>query len=59
MHLMRCCKRTPEFEDLEILGSTIKGEVHLLTIEALFIREIKPDLNTKDEFESRQLLIKI
>ena len=59
MHFMRCCKRTPEFEDLEILGSTIKGEVHLLTIEALFIRAIKPDLNTKDEFKSRQLLIKI
>ncbi|XP_066927934.1 uncharacterized protein [Clytia hemisphaerica] len=59
MRFMRCCKRKPEFEDLEILVSTIKGEVHLLTIEALFIREIKPDLNTKDEFKSRQLLIKI
>ena len=34
----------------------MKGEVHLLTIiEALYsIREIKPDLNTKDEFRSRE-----
>ena len=30
----------------------------LLTLEALFISENKPALNTKDEFKSRNLLLK-
>ena len=30
----------------------------LLTLEALFIKEIKPVLNTKDEFRSRELTLK-
>ena len=30
----------------------------LLTLEALFINEIKPDLNTKDEYRSRTLTLK-
>ena len=29
--------------------------IKLLTLEALFINEIKPDLNTKDEYRSRTL----
>ena len=35
------------------------GKSRNYTLEALFIREIKPDLNTKDEFRSKQLLIKM
>ena len=31
---------------------------HLLTLEALYIREIKTELNTKDEYWSRELTIK-
>ena len=30
----------------------------LLTLEALFIEEIKPELNTKDEYRSRTLKLK-
>ena len=30
----------------------------LLTLEALFIKEIKAFLNTKDEFRSRELTLK-
>ena len=30
----------------------------LLTLEALFINELKPDLNTKDEYRSRTLTLK-
>ena len=41
---------------VEILGEA-KFE-KILTLEALFISEIKPALNTKDEFKSRNLLLK-
>ena len=30
-----------------------------MTLEALFIKDIKPSINTKDEFRSRALTIKI
>ena len=32
---------------------------HLLTLEALYINEIKPNLNTKDEYRSRTLTLKL
>ena len=41
---------------VKILGKKID---QLLTLEALFISEIKPALNTKDEFKSRNLLLKL
>lgn len=34
------------------------SEQHRLTLEALFIREIKPSLNTKDEYKNRELRIR-
>ena len=40
-------------------GSTSKGEVHLLTLEALWIRELKPFLNTQDTMRSRYLKLTI
>ena len=43
----------------DILGSTSKGEVHLLTLEALWIRELKPFLNTQDTMRSRDLKLTI
>ena len=42
---------SPSFKMVKILGKA-KFE-KLLTLEALFISEIKPALNTKDEFKSR------
>ena len=30
----------------------------LLTLDALFINELKPDLNTKDDYGSRTLTLK-
>ena len=50
------CDVSPSFEMVKILGKA-KFE-KLLTLEALFISEIKPALNTKDEFKSRNLLLK-
>ena len=58
IHFWNCVKRTAEFSNLDI-DSTIKIHDHLDILEALYIREIKPDLNTNDEFRSKQLLIKM
>ena len=44
--------------DIEILGSTTRGEKQLLTLEALFQKDIRPSINTKEEYKSRTLTIK-
>jgi len=44
--------------DIDILGSTSKGKKQLLTLEALYKRDIGPNINTKEEYKSRKLLIK-
>ena len=44
---------------ISILDCTTKSDSYLLTLEALWIREIKPRINTKDEFRSRELIIRI
>ena len=44
---------------VSILDCTTKSDSYLLTLEALWIREIKPKINTKDEFRSRELIIRI
>ena len=50
------CGVIPSFDVVDILGRA-RGD-KLLTLEALFISEIKPTLNTKDEFRSRELKLK-
>ena len=57
-HLSKC-KTTLTGEDVDILHSTSRGENFLLTLEALYIRERKPTLNTKDEYRRRELVIKL
>ena len=57
-HFQKCFHRVDE-QCVNILTTTHKGESSLLTLEALWIREIKPKINTKDEFRSRELIIKI
>ena len=59
-HLLACGAREElsDERDLDILCSTLRGEVHLLTLEALWIRDIKPSINVKDEYRSRELTIK-
>jgi len=41
-----------------LASSSSRGDTYLITLEALFIQEIKPKLNTKDEFKSRILTLK-
>ena len=50
------CQVDPSFDLVKILGRA-RGE-KLLTLEALFISEIKPGLNTKDEYRKRELRLK-
>ena len=43
----------------EILNKTQRNIVYLSILEALYIRELKPELNTKDEYVGRLLRIRI
>ena len=52
------CNVQLSLEDVSILASTIKTQEHLLTLEALFIKEMNPVLNTKDECKQKTLKIK-
>jgi len=45
--------------DIEILASAPRGKLQLATLEALYIREIQPAMNTKDEFRDHELTIRI
>jgi hypothetical protein len=55
---MKWCKTSCTLENTSILASTARGVAHLLTLEALCIEELKPAINTKEEFRSRTLTIK-
>ena len=57
-HLIQCNTTITE-DDIEILHSSSRGEGLLLTLEALYIRDRKPTINTKDEYRSRELVIKL
>ena len=53
------CSHTLEMDDVRILTGCIRSVERLMTLEALWINSIKPSLNTKDEYRSRTLVIKI
>jgi len=55
-HLQQC-EATLTEDDVKILASTSRGENYLMTLEALWIRDLKPSINTKDEYRSRTLVI--
>ena len=56
-HLSQCSTSITE-KNVNILKTSFRGECYLLTLEALYIRELKPQINTKDEYKSRELMIK-
>ena len=57
-HFEVCAKRKAELTDMTILPhKTTRSIVFLETLEALYIRELKPTLNTRDEWMSRELTI--
>jgi len=56
-HMDRCeCNCT--MEHVNILASSSRGEQHLKTLEALFIEERNPTMNTQEDFRNRSLTIK-
>ena len=57
-HLEKCVGSFA-LENVDILSSTSRGEMHLLTLEALRIREVKPYLNTQNTMRSRDLKLTI
>ena len=52
------CNCLPTMEEMRIL-TTSSMEYKLLVLEALFIKDIKPRINVKDEWKSHTLIIKI
>ena len=60
IHALTCNQSNPSMNDFKILLKVqTRDIVHLSIMEALFIREKKPKLNTKDEFRNRLLRIKV
>ena len=57
-HLQQC-NTTLTDDNVDILASTSRGEGYLMTLEALWIQELEPTINTKDEYKSRTLSIKL
>ena len=57
-HFDMCIGAKSQTSDVRILASSNRGIEHLLTLVALYVREIKLELNTKDEYCSRELTIK-
>ena len=51
------CNSTVNYEDFEILASSARSEDFLQTLEALWIRELDPKINTKDEYKRKELTI--
>ena len=55
---MEQCNHTLSIDDVIILTSRSRSANHLMTLEALYIHQLSPRLNTKDEYKSRSLVIK-
>ena len=52
------CGQELSIDDVTILSTSARSNYHLMTLEALYINELKPKLNTKDEYRSKPLVIK-
>ena len=59
IHFHGVCDVALSFNDVSILATSCKSISHLMTLEALWIDRLKPSINTKDEYRSRKLTIKI
>ena len=58
-HSEICTNENPTSSNFKILKKTQRNMLYLSILEALYIREISPELNVKDEFRGRMLRIKI
>ena len=53
------CNVELTMDDVKIIARSNKSEFHLMALEALCIQAIKPSLNTKDEYKSRTLVVRV
>ena len=53
------CGNDVTLDHVNIIDRSTKSLKHLMVLEALWIDEIKPTLNTTDEYRSHQLVIKV
>jgi len=58
-HFKACQSNRITTADVEILASSTRKGEYLWTLEALYIRELRPTINTKDEWKRKELTIKI
>ena len=56
---LRSCNALQEVtvNNVEIMAASTRGEQYLLTLEALMQKEERPEINTRDEYRSRELTI--
>ena len=54
----KLCGRKLKDCHVEILAQSTRGEAYRLTLEALWIKELRPAINTRNEYKSRTLTIK-
>ena len=56
---LRSCNALQEvsMDDVEILASTTRSVQYLFTLEALWQKEERPAINTKDEYKSHELTV--
>ena len=52
------CGTKVVMEHAQVLDCTIRNDGVLLTLEALHIRELRPSINTRDEYRARKLTLK-
>ena len=57
-HVIKCDSFI-DYEYIGIIATTIQGEHTLLTLEAFQIKDLKPSINSKDDFRSRAFKIRI
>ena len=57
-HFAACIGRKPEWDDIKILVATTCTEDYLRALEALYINEVRPTLNTHDDYNSRVLTLR-
>ena len=55
---LEACDSKVNCNDVDILASSSRSEEYLETLEALWIKEEGPTINTKEEYKSRTLTIK-
>ena len=44
-------------KNVEILASTTRSDTYLFTLEALWQKEERPSINTKDEYKRHELTV--